>query len=117
MNDQEQQRGPITPEETGEGVFALTAPHAPTVEAVAFIVQPAIPNPNDFTETWIYSAAYVEPSEAISPMSYKFTFVAKVEDIPNNPADAAAYLRAKFPKFATGPINFDTHTVTRETIS
>ena len=115
MNDQEQQNI-LHPRQTGEGVFALSPPGRPMQEAVALLVQGQKPDPDSFTETWIYSAAYVETTEPTTPVTYQISYFTYVAALWNDPNEVAIYLRENLPNFATGPIKIDTHTVTRLTI-
>ena len=115
MNDQEQ-KNTHHARQIGEGVFAVTAPDQPSEEAVALLVKRQNPDPDHFTQTWIYSEAYVGPTEPTSPVTYQFSYFTFASALWDDPDELAIYLRGTLPKFATGPIKIDTHTVTRLTI-
>lgn len=115
MNDQEQ-KNPHHPRQVGEGVFAVTAPGQPSQEAVALFVRRPKPDPDNFTETWIYSEAYVEPANSAEPVVYQLSYFTYLSDLWDDPNLFGNWVRATLPSFATGSIKVDTHTVTRVTM-
>ena len=114
MSDQIQESTNHT-RQIGEGVFAVTTTDHPPEEVVALFVRRAKPDPDHFTETWIYSDAYVAP-ELGAPVTYKLAYSTFMASIWDNSDQFVPHIRGVFPKFATGTIRIDTHTVDGQTI-